>query len=188
MEKTLEKMAGMGDLKEGALERTPMGGYTQQIQFPWQKLPRTLYGKDMMAFMAQKTAYISRECTRKANQEKRAAEYREQKKADRRAAAAEVKVGDIFVNSWGYDQTNVDFAEVTALNGLKATLRPLSHTTSQTEGYSSMAGHAMPTPGAYKGGEFTKQLQGSAGHPAFSAKCGYWRKWDGRPQYESWYA
>lgn len=33
------------------------------------------------------------------------------------APRAEVKVGDIFVCSWGYEQTNIDFYKITAVTG-----------------------------------------------------------------------
>lgn len=34
----------------------------------------------------------------------------------------DVKVGDIFVASWGYDQTNLDFFQVIALKGMKSVM------------------------------------------------------------------
>ena len=42
-----------------------------------------------------------------------------------RAAAESVQVGDVFVCSWGYDQTNVDFYEVIAKSGATVTIRKI---------------------------------------------------------------
>jgi len=39
-------------------------------------------------------------------------EWKQAKKATDAKASAEVKVGDVFVATWGYDQTNVNYFEV----------------------------------------------------------------------------
>jgi hypothetical protein len=36
-----------------------------------------------------------------------------------------VKPGDVYVSTWGYDQTNVDFYEVVRVTASKAELRPI---------------------------------------------------------------
>ncbi len=48
-----------------------------------------------------------------------------------------VKVGDVFVDSWGYDQTNIDFYQVVALRGTtQVVLKPVKKS-SRSEGWCS---------------------------------------------------
>jgi hypothetical protein len=73
-------------------------------------------------------------------------------KAERAAAVAAekakavelVKVGDIFVCSWGWEQTNVDFYEVTAKSGAKVTLKAIAQNIRET-GF--LSGYCTPKPG-----------------------------------------
>lgn len=64
----------------------------------------------------------------------KAAETRRRRAAEQAAAipagqtltqALGIKRGDIYVNSWGYDQTNVDFYEVVRVTASKVELRPI---------------------------------------------------------------
>lgn len=53
-----------------------------------------------------------------------------------------VKVGDVFVDSWGYEQTNIDFYQVVALRGTtQIVLKPIKKNY-VAEG--SMCGHSTP--------------------------------------------
>lgn len=56
-----------------------------------------------------------------------------------------MKQGDIFVSSWGYDQTNVDFYEVVKVAAKTVTLIPIERKV-QLKGF--MLYTAMPIPGA----------------------------------------
>jgi len=42
------------------------------------------------------------------------------------AEGHEVKVGDVFVESWGYDQTNVDAYQVTRISPASVWIRPIA--------------------------------------------------------------
>ena len=57
----------------------------------------------------------------------------EQKKAERKEerknALVDVKVGDLFYNSWGYEQTNLDFYQCVEKKGKTMTLRPIASKT-----------------------------------------------------------
>ena len=44
-----------------------------------------------------------------------------------------VEVGDIFYTSWGYEQTNVDFFQVTAVTAKMATVRKISEKRDETD-------------------------------------------------------
>jgi hypothetical protein len=53
-----------------------------------------------------------------------------------------VKVGDVFVCSWGYDQTNIDFYMVIKLTDKTARLAKLPARTTHRDG--AMSGYTMP--------------------------------------------
>jgi hypothetical protein len=95
-----------------------------------------------------------------------------------------LKVGDILVSSWGYDQTNVDFYTVIALNGLtQVTLQKVG--TSITEDRPmSMTGKALPDVNSRKGQPFRRKVDAEG-----AVKLAYaWAYvWDGKPKRCSWY-
>lgn len=61
------------------------------------------------------------------------AKAREQSKADRKAqrkltSEHDIKIGDIFYTSWGYDQTNTEFYEVVNVRGSRIDLKEIGYT------------------------------------------------------------
>lgn len=77
-------------------------------------------------------------------------ERAERKAAEREARKAwqhDCKVGDVFRCSWGYDQTNIDYYEVTRVIGKLVEVRELC---SQTDLTGHMSGDCVPMPGNYK--------------------------------------
>lgn len=84
------------------------------------------------------------------------AEYKATKKAELAAIKHDVKVGDIFKSSWGYDQTNIDFYEVTAVSGKTATFCAIK-ALADSDGY--LSGNCVPAPGSFKGTPFKKLIQ-----------------------------
>lgn len=99
-----------------------------------------------------------------------------------------VKVGDIFVSTWGYDQTNVDFYEVVGLTGASVKVRPIA---SQTHGTPTLWAQrdVMPVPGQYTGEVMTKRIQNYSDVPSFTLSSysdAY--LWDGKPVHETSYA
>ncbi len=106
----------------------------------------------------------------------------------------DVKIGDIFSSSWGYDQTNVDYYQVVGFAGkTMVALREIAGRTTET-GF--MCGQKVPTPGAFKGGAIRKKLKlGYNGNPSvrlnsFSSASKMTPKADGsyESNYVSWYA
>lgn len=72
-------------------------------------------------------------------------------KAERAAAPRGMDVGDVLRSTWGYDQTNVDYYEVTKLVGNKnmVEIRPICAESKEDVGW--MRGTCVPVPGKYKG-------------------------------------
>lgn len=81
------------------------------------------------------------------------AHSRKRKVADRALA-----VGDVLRCSWGYDQTNVDFFEVTALIG-KAMVE-IREIAQEAEG--DWTGRCVPVPGKFIGKPLRKRAQGDS--------------------------
>jgi len=96
--------------------------------------------------------------------------------------------GDIFVRSWGYDQTNVDYAKVIYItaSGKSAKLQRIGSKSIESMG--SMADRVMPDIEIelkdYKVilGRIKRYSSGT------SLYCGDYHKWDGKPDYRSSYA
>ena len=97
-------------------------------------------------------------------------------------------VGDIFVNSWGYGQTNIDFYQVVGItkSGKSIKIRAINgHTTNS--GY--MCGDKTPKPNNFKSDKiFTKRLYYYENVPHINMEYGCCELWDGKPERCSWYA
>jgi len=66
---------------------------------------------------ADKTAYLEKTWARLEKLKEDNARYKAEQKAKKEEAMQSIKVGDIYVATWGYDQTNVNFFRVTKVNG-----------------------------------------------------------------------
>lgn len=102
-----------------------------------------------------------------------------------------VKAGDIFYNTWGYDQTNVDYYEVIKVtkSGKSVYIKKLETTTVE-DGF--MTGKVSPVPGKYRGEMMlkrVKEISWRGGVPGLPMEYGgYASPWDGNPVRGSWYA
>lgn len=67
----------------------------------------------------------------------------------------DVKIGDVFKCSWGYEQTNIDFYEVTNVFGAMVELTPIAQESEETH---FMQGECVPCPGAYTGAPMRKRV------------------------------
>ena len=118
---------------------------------------------------------------RKAN-----AEYREtQKQLDRDYdAKKDYNQWDIIYNSWGWEQTNIDFFQIVKVTKQQVQLRQISQHT--VDYVSSMAEHVAPNPDCFTSEEITKHKVSRGGYIKF--KFGSWNRYDGNPKYQSHYA
>ena len=112
-----------------------------------------------------------------------AKEYKAEQKLKKENEKAEffesIKVGDIFVDSWGYDQTNVDFYLVT--KKLKASIK-IVKIGSKVVATSIGSEMVVPVPDAVIGEEKTKIPQdGYIKTSSYSLA----RLWDGKPMHET---
>jgi hypothetical protein len=117
--------------------------------------------------------------------------------ADRRKILFEphtFKVNDIVTNSWGYDQTNVDWYRVVRTSANFVWLQAIA---AQTEETGFMSGHSSPVidttdADSSKWGFKTSKDAEITKHKAYKnnvcMKYGCGSKWDGQAKYASWYA
>lgn len=97
---------------------------------------------------------------RDLNEANRIKEERKIARAAARVTALEtVKEGDIYVASWGWEQTNIDAYQVVAKKGATVTLREIA--TASVEGTESfMSDQCVPVKNEFIGGEFKKRITG----------------------------
>lgn len=118
------------------------------------------------------------------------------------------KVGDILHHSWGYDQTNCDFFQVIEVKKASVVLKKIgAETVPGSEGFMSeslmprkdyfivQGYHALTKNGAItpdsptitKRVSFSVNTDGSLRY-YIPVPYGWCDRWDGKPQYHSWYA
>ena len=84
--------------------------------------------------------------------------YKRQRKAVEQAKGRGLEVGDVMVSSWGYEQTNVDFYQVTRLVGKKSVeLRKIGYSDHKTDGF--LTGTCRPAPDCFVGEPFVKRAK-----------------------------
>lgn len=98
-------------------------------------------------------------------------------------AADHYAVGEVLYDSWGYDQTNVDWYQVTRVKGKSIWLRRVAENSSDAGNCSS--GFTQPRRNEFHGEEIRKTVQ-PGGHVASPLRGGLY-KWDGKPKYCSSY-
>lgn len=88
---------------------------------------------------------------------KRSADFKAERRAAKKAFKHTLEVGSVLRCSWGYDQTNIDFFEVTALIGDKMVeVREIAQEAEET-GF--MQGKCVPVPGNYVGKPMRKRVK-----------------------------
>jgi hypothetical protein len=83
-----------------------------------------------------------------------------ERRQKRKEEGHSLKVGNILRASWGYDQTNIDYYEVTALIGAKMVeIREIEQARAECDGW--LAGKCVPLPGHFKGEPMRKLAKGN---------------------------
>lgn len=129
-------------------------------------------GRIVMAFQgrAQKPAFYTRfRSIERANEYvsdwiqsiKRRADEKSDRRETAKNAANTLSIGDVLVSSWGYDQTNVDYYQVTDLIGKRTVLLRKIAGASETTGHDH--GTCTPVADAYISEPFRKQVTASGG-------------------------
>lgn len=102
------------------------------------------------------------------------------------------KIGDIVVNTWGYEQTNVEFYQVISITARTIKVRRICGTQVE-DSYEKhgMACEVVPIKDEFyeaKHEKYEYQLRvGKDGNLSNPESYYHFHKWSGRPQYKSWY-
>lgn len=96
-----------------------------------------------------------------------------------------LKVGDVLYTSWGYEQTNIEFYEVTAVRGAVVDMQELQQ--DRTEHPQGMSGRCTPRKGAYRS-DTIKGKRPNARNAVRMTSFSYASPWDGHPLGWSSYA
>jgi hypothetical protein len=98
------------------------------------------------------------------------------------------QVGDIYVNSWGFEQTNIDPYQVVRVLPKTMELRKIAkRAIPDTQGF--MCQYVVPVKDSFTGEGAFRVRTGGKSPEGFCLNYGYASKWDGeQTYYESWYA
>jgi len=108
-------------------------------------------------------------------------------------AIAKVKVGDVIVNTWGYEQTNVDYYQVTRKTKKQVYVKAISSDIKEDQQL-MMQGKSYPVLNSFVGEELRKEPYEYdndgclAGQVWFNFEYGTGQLWNGKPVRVSWYA
>ncbi len=106
-------------------------------------------------------------------------------------ASQHFKVGDIILNSWGYEQTNVDFFIVEEVLNKKIRVRSIGQSNVEGSMYShGMACEVVPEPQQLGDKKYLLSLKCDEKGNVWICNPEsyyYFHKWDGSPKYKSWY-
>jgi hypothetical protein len=117
-------------------------------------------------------------------------EKQDKKKANEAVKASDFyKVDDIVVNSWGWEQTNIDFYKVTKVGNKTISLIRVNGEMVENSMLShGMACEMMPTLDLAANGENYNLRVYANGYLSNPASYYYFHKWSGNAEYCSWYA
>ncbi len=115
------------------------------------------------------------------------------KKARQEARASFVnpfKMGQIFYDSWGYDQTNVNFFQITEVGRKSVKIREIAQAVTREAGF--MCEYVKPVPSEFIGDEMTKLISiDRSGKPHICSPFRGWlfeQKEENEEHYQSHYA
>lgn len=126
-------------------------------------------------------------------EQKKNLEYKAERKAKKQAPTiyqVPFKPGDIIYNSWGYDQTNVDFYQVTRCTKSSVFIRPIKAEYASFAGC-DMAAYLKPLKNQFTDNneEIRKKIQWYDGNAYVKFEFGGCSRWkQGDEIYCSWYA
>jgi hypothetical protein len=96
-----------------------------------------------------------------------------------------VKVGDIFNNTWGYEQTNQDYYQLIEMRGQIGIFREIAQERQPT---AWLQGDCKPIKDHFIGEPFRKKIQFQSNKPFIKMECGWCGLWNGLTNYFTQYA
>ncbi len=159
---------------------TPKGKYSKTKNIFY-------YGyQELESAMIKADSYMNQVIIRDANILK---EKQDRKKANASVKASDFyQLGDIVYNSWGYEQTNIEFYQVVRIMNKTIEVREISQSTVEDSTYShGMADERVPQKDVSRSEKSYKLRVYARGRLSNPESYYYFNKWDGRPKYCSWY-
>ena len=107
------------------------------------------------------------------------------------------KIGDVIINSWGYEQTNIDFYQVINVTSKTIEVHEINQSLTSKSTGNSMSGYVVPIKDSFildNNERLIRKLRIKPGYNGDGVRiCNpksyyYFCIWDGKPQYTSWYA
>jgi hypothetical protein len=101
------------------------------------------------------------------------------------SGSSSAKVGDIFYDSWGYDQTNIDYIMVVGVSpsGKTAITKQLGE---KVVRQGSLEEDVVPS-GVTFGDAYRLHVRGDSLVGSVDGRKGYFYRWDGKPKNQSHY-
>lgn len=97
-----------------------------------------------------------------------------------------MKVNDILVSKWGYEQTNITFYQVVKVTMKTATIRKIS--TRQSDNFHMMTGLCVPMRDQFIGEPIRRKIQHLNGEQIFITEYEIARPWKGNLERYTTYA
>jgi len=149
-------------------------------------LGKSLKSKHNFRFLntAQRDVWLKDFFSLHGDNERRNEAYKAEQRKNRTSPTT-LKVGDILVSSWGYEQTNIEFYQVVKVVGNNSIdiRRVADDRTSRDGGFTGMA-----TPIADQFVEETQRRRAGADNTVKFSSFQYASEWDGRPKAWTAYA
>lgn len=120
--------------------------------------------------------YIDDWFVKQADRELSKQQWRAERTQKKTAEILNLKVGDVLVDSWGYDQTNIDFYQVVKTGQKSFVIRKIASKRAEDSGRGYDVA-VMPDIDNFIGEPQVKT--------GFGTKFGYLHKWNGKPEYET---
>lgn len=124
-----------------------------------------------------------REIDQTVDGRRRHLERKQKSMQDRREFQHGLKEGDILYDSWGYDQTNVNFYQVTEVRGKEVVVREIGAKVVREE---RGADYLEAVPGKFIGPALKRRPTGTVGHVSVKIDDVIRASpWDGKPKYQT---
>ena len=114
--------------------------------FRWHRVKQLWYAKNTPERMELARSLAGSECKQAAKSSKKESVNK-----------CGVEVGDVFVDSWGYEQTNIDFYQVVALRGTTQVVLAAINSSSEPNG--DLSAMVKPVKDSFKTGDYITRLQ-----------------------------
>lgn len=145
--------------------------------------------EQMHDYINEKIGNITTDMQSNEERKNKAKDFQAQMKA-----SDHFKVGDIIVNSWGWEQTNIEFYQVTEVKNKKIKVQEIyQHTVEGSEYSHGMECNVMPSIDRFIETEKPFLLSLKMDAKGNCLICNpksyyYFYKWEGGEMYKSWYA